>query len=150
MRNIYSFLNMRTLLNAQSLYTGWRSLSPSISSTGLATKMRRLIDARQFREALALFNQQPLPIPNDPAIILALKASANICDYQSGTRIHRQLSNEALANPRLQTSLIHFYSKCQVLRWLDSFCHCTINLYEEAGRYLHSSCALVKGNARWS
>ena len=72
--------------------------------------MRNLISARQYKEALDLFDRK-LSICTDSTFNLALKASTRLSDYQRGVRIHQQLSSKSLQNPFIQTSLIHFYSK---------------------------------------
>ena len=100
------------------------------SSTKLYAQMKKLIDCKQFRHALDVFDKQS-HIADDLALNMALKACSNLQDYQRGLEIVRQLSPKSLNNPFIQTSLLHFYSEykhtlslfkhrqCQE-RWHDS------------------------------
>jgi hypothetical protein len=72
--------------------------------------MTKLIDSKQYRNALDIFDQQP-ELSSDIAINLTLKACTKLNDYQRGFNIQRQLSLKSLKNPFIQTSLIHFCSK---------------------------------------
>ncbi|CAF1029060.1 unnamed protein product [Rotaria magnacalcarata] len=73
--------------------------------------MKKLIESQQYRQALDLVNRQR-SICDQITFNLALKACTKLNDYQYGIRIHQQLSLEALENPFIQTSLIHFYMQC--------------------------------------
>jgi hypothetical protein len=84
------------------------SISPS--SMKLSSTMKNLISARQYLQALDLFDRQ-IPIRTDASFTLALKAATKLADYERGHRIHQQLSSNSLQNPFIQTTLIHFYSK---------------------------------------
>ncbi|CAF5123931.1 unnamed protein product, partial [Rotaria sp. Silwood1] len=70
--------------------------------------MKKLIDSRQYKQALDLFDRQ-LQMSTNVTFTLALKACSQLNDHQWGVRIHEQLSLKSLKDPFLQTSLIHFY-----------------------------------------
>ncbi|CAF1584718.1 unnamed protein product, partial [Adineta ricciae] len=80
------------------------------SSTTLNARMKKLIDSKQFRHALDIFDKQS-HAADDFALNMALKACSNLPDYRRGLEIVRQLSPKSLNNPFIQTSLIHFYMK---------------------------------------
>ena len=80
------------------------------SSTELYAQMKKLIDSKQFRHALDIFNKQS-HVADDLALNMALKACSNLQDYRRGLEIVRQLSPKSLNNPFIQTSLLHFYSE---------------------------------------
>ncbi|CAF1150597.1 unnamed protein product [Didymodactylos carnosus] len=73
--------------------------------------MKKLIQCRQYKEVLDLFDRQS-QVSTDATHTLALKACAKLRDRERGIRIHRQLSSQALQDPFIQTSLIHFYMQC--------------------------------------
>ncbi|CAF1390815.1 unnamed protein product [Adineta ricciae] len=79
-------------------------------STTLNARMKKLIDSKQFRHALDIFDKQS-HAADDFALNMALKACSNLPDYRRGLEIVRQLSPKSLNNPFIQTSLIHFYMK---------------------------------------
>ncbi|CAF1523270.1 unnamed protein product, partial [Adineta ricciae] len=80
------------------------------SSTTLNAQMKKLIDSKQFRHALDIFDKQS-HAADDFALNMALKACSNLPDYRRGLGIIRQLSPKSLNNPFIQTSLLHFYSE---------------------------------------
>ena len=80
------------------------------SSTKLYAQMKKLIDSKQFRHALDIFDKQS-HIADHLALNMALKACSNLQDYQRGLEIVRQLSPKSLNNPFIQTSLVHLYSE---------------------------------------
>jgi hypothetical protein len=86
------------------------SVSSSPSSIKLDLTMKKLIDSKQYRKALDLFDQQ-CHLCSDVIINMALKACTKLHDYQRGMNIQRQLSPHSLNIPFIQTSLIHFYSE---------------------------------------
>ncbi|CAF3648584.1 unnamed protein product [Rotaria sordida] len=71
--------------------------------------MKKLIDSKQYKEALDLFDQQT-EICNNFTIDMAIKACTILNDYKRGITIQQKLSSNSLNNPYIQTSLIHFYS----------------------------------------
>ncbi|CAF0944362.1 unnamed protein product [Adineta ricciae] len=80
------------------------------ASTTLNAQMKKLIDSKQFRHALDIFDKQS-HAADDFALNMALKACSNLPDYRRGLGIVRQLSPKSLNNPFIQTSLVHFYMK---------------------------------------
>jgi hypothetical protein len=72
--------------------------------------MKKLIDSKQYKDALDLFDRQS-NVSTDSAFNLALKACTKLADRERGIRIHQKLSPQALQDPFIQASLIHFYSK---------------------------------------
>ena len=76
--------------------------------------MKALIDSKQYRKALTLFDQQSQTF-TDLEINMALKACTSLNEYQRGVKIHQQLSSQSLNNPLIQSSLIRFYSKQFIL-----------------------------------
>jgi 3-methyladenine DNA glycosylase AlkD len=86
------------------------SVSSSSSWSKLDSTMKKLIDSKQYRKALNLFDEQS-ETSSDIAINLALKACTQLNDHQRGIHIGQQLSSKSLKDPFIQTSLIHLYSK---------------------------------------
>ena len=80
-----------------------------ISAPPLST-MKQLIDSQQYQAALDLFHRHH-KTATDPVIGMALKAAMMLRDYQSGIRIHRQLTQQSMDNPYTRVGLIHFYSE---------------------------------------
>jgi hypothetical protein len=76
--------------------------------------MKKLIDARRYRDVPDLFNRQS-QVSSDVTFNLALKSCSNLGDRERGIDIHQPLSPQALRNPFIQTSLIHFYSEVDVI-----------------------------------
>ena len=72
--------------------------------------MKKLIDSKQYRKALELYNKQSEPC-TDFVIDMALKACIKWNDYQHGRNIHRKFSLESLKNPFIKASLIQLYSE---------------------------------------
>ncbi|CAF1449460.1 unnamed protein product, partial [Rotaria sordida] len=70
--------------------------------------MKKLIDSKQYKEALDLFDQQT-EICNNFTIDMAIKACTILNDYKRGITIQQKLSSNSLNNPYIQTSLIRFY-----------------------------------------
>ena len=88
------------------------TLSSSSSSLKPDWTMKNLIDSKQYRKALDVFDRQlEMSISNNYSISLALKACTKLSDYERGIQIHRQIPPELLNNSFVQASLIHFYSK---------------------------------------
>ena len=88
------------------------SVLPSLSIE-INLTMKKLINAKQYRQALDFVDPQ-LSMCNNMTLTLALKACSKLNDYQYGIQIHQKLSLKALQDPFIQTSLIHFYSKCSI------------------------------------
>ena len=79
------------------------------SSRQIESEIRKLIDAKEYQQALGVFDQH-VSRSTDVTWTLALKACTKLRDVQRGKEIHRQLAQRSLRNPSVQTSLIHFYS----------------------------------------
>ena len=91
---------------------------PHTTSVDIHSEMRKLIDHQQYRKALEIFDQHSARF-TDSSLNLALKASTKLSDRTRGIRIHRQLSKQALEDTFIQTSLLHFYSKCHSLSFTN-------------------------------
>ena len=78
--------------------------------SSLSGKMKKMIDARQYKDVLDLLERQSQPV-DDTVFNIALKACTKLNAFHHGIKLHQQLSEKSLANPFIQSSLIHFYSK---------------------------------------
>jgi hypothetical protein len=101
---------LRCLLRIDPSNSRCLSIVPSASSRELESSMKRLTESGQYRQALDLFDQYSSNFTSI-AWTQALKACAKLRDRERGIEIHRQLRGEALQDPFLQTSLLHFYSE---------------------------------------
>ena len=91
----------------------WSRTSLTLSTSSLTTLdmvMKRLIDSKQHRKALDLFEQQSA-LRTDVTVNMAMRACIALQDYQRGRHIIKHLPSQSLNNPFTQTSLIRFYSK---------------------------------------
>ena len=86
------------------------SLSSSRSQNESTSTLKQLINSKRYAEVIQIYNEKPNLRTNSNSI-LALRACITLKDYQSGIRIHQQLSPESCQDPLIQTSLIHFYSE---------------------------------------
>jgi sensor histidine kinase regulating citrate/malate metabolism len=103
---------VRRLVFADRLKFRYFSLASTLLSTNVDSTMKKLIDVQQYHEALHVFDEHSHSKSlSDISFNLALKACTKLRSYQRGTEIHRQLSSQSLANPFIQSSLIHFYSE---------------------------------------
>ncbi|CAF1159522.1 unnamed protein product [Adineta steineri] len=84
------------------------SSSSSSSSKAIYSRMKGLIDSKQYEKALSIFDQES-HLCKDIEINMALKACINLKDYQRGMNIQKKLSQNSLENPYIQTTLIQFY-----------------------------------------
>ena len=83
------------------------------SYMNLAIEMKKLTDENQFKQALDLFNeyeQKDRKQITEVAINLALKASTNLQDFQTGLDISDRYSSRIKSNNFISASLIHFFS----------------------------------------
>ena len=94
------------------LYQKTNTISSISSSSSIIVNstMKKLIDSRQYRNALVLFDEQS-QMNTDFDINMALKACTKLQDYERGMKMEQQLSSHSRNNLFIQTSLIHFYSK---------------------------------------
>ncbi|CAF2065726.1 unnamed protein product [Rotaria magnacalcarata] len=101
----YSIYRFQRLL---SLYQK-NNETPSISSSmKLNATLKKLLDSKQYKEALDLFDQK-FEICTDFTIDMAIKACTISKDYKRGFNIQKRLSSNSLNNPFIQVSLIHLY-----------------------------------------
>ncbi|CAF1592481.1 unnamed protein product, partial [Adineta steineri] len=84
------------------------SSSSSSSSKAIYSRMKGLIDSKQYEKALSIFDQES-HLCKDIEINMALKACINLKDHQRGMNIQKKLSQNSLENPYIQTTLIQFY-----------------------------------------
>ncbi|CAF1522535.1 unnamed protein product [Rotaria sordida] len=103
--NSYSMYRFRCFL---PLYQNNNKKYSISSSVTLNSRMKKLIDSKQYKEALDLFDQQT-EICNNFTIDMAIKACTILNDYKRGITIQQKLSSNSLNNSYIQTSLIHFY-----------------------------------------
>ncbi|CAF5122858.1 unnamed protein product, partial [Rotaria sp. Silwood1] len=85
------------------------------SVTDLGSQMKLFNDRKEFTKALELFDKYKEtnnPIFSSFMITQALKASANIRDFERGSTIHRLISSRIKDDPYILASLIHFYMQC--------------------------------------
>ncbi|CAF5021025.1 unnamed protein product, partial [Rotaria sp. Silwood1] len=85
--------------------------SISLSSNKLNSTMKILIDSKQYKKALNLFNKQSNE-STDFTKNMAIKACTKLRDYQTGFKILEELSPTSRNDPYIQTSSIHLYMQC--------------------------------------
>ena len=77
--------------------------------------MKMLIDKKQFRKALQLFDEHEktndIKISSSLTITQALKACTQIGDLQRGRMIHQLISSRVQDDSYILASLIHLYSE---------------------------------------
>ncbi|CAF1421845.1 unnamed protein product [Rotaria magnacalcarata] len=100
------FMFRRTVSLYQNLYKTSSSLSPR----EIYSRMKKLIDSKEYKKTLDFFDQQSHSC-TDFEINLALKACISLNEYQRGMNIRKKLSQNSLNNPYIQTTLIQFYSE---------------------------------------
>ena len=100
------------IITRSAIFVRRSTTSAAVASSALKlnSKIKQLIESRQYRQALDLFDKQS-HLSTNSTITLALKASTLARSYKHGVQIHQQLSKQSLTNPWIQTSLIHFYSE---------------------------------------
>ncbi len=84
------------------------------SDRDLSTRMKFLNDSKKFKQALELFDKYEKNNNgtfSNLTITQALKASAQIGDFQRGKTLHHLISSRLQTDSYLLASLIHFYSK---------------------------------------
>ena len=82
----------------------------SLLSINMNIKMKKLINARQYKDALDVFDCQSQR-SDDVSLNLALKACTKLSNNERGIEIHKKLSSKSLQNRFIQASLVNFYSK---------------------------------------
>ncbi|CAF1516483.1 unnamed protein product, partial [Adineta steineri] len=84
------------------------SISSSSSSRDIYPIMKKLIDTKQYKKAIDIFDEK-FDLCKDLEIDLVLKACLNLNEYQCAINIQQKLSQNSLNNPYIQTSLIQLY-----------------------------------------
>jgi transcriptional regulator of NAD metabolism len=85
-------------------------LSSSSSSKDINSIMKKLMDDKQYKQVLDLFDKQTKPC-NDVITHMVIKACIHLNKHQRITDIQEKLSPQLLNNPYIQTTLIQFYSE---------------------------------------
>ncbi|CAF3444416.1 unnamed protein product [Rotaria socialis] len=93
----------------QNLYKTSSISSSSLSSREIYSRMKQLMDSKEYKKTLDFFDQQSHSC-TDFEINLALKACISLNEYQCGMNIQKTLSQNSLNNPYIQATLIQFYS----------------------------------------
>ncbi|CAF4476376.1 unnamed protein product, partial [Rotaria magnacalcarata] len=101
----YSIYRFQRLL---SLYQKNNEILSISSSMKLNAALKKLLDSKQYKEALDLFDQK-FEIRTDFTIDMAIKACTMSKDYKRGFNIQKRLSSNSLNNPFIQVSLIRLY-----------------------------------------
>ena len=87
---------------------------PSISSSSLSKNiyftMKKLLDDKQYKQVLDLFDKQSNSC-TDGVIDMAIKACIHLNEHQRIIDIEKKLLPTSLNNPYIQTALVQFYSK---------------------------------------
>ncbi|CAF4823605.1 unnamed protein product [Rotaria socialis] len=94
----------------QNLYKTSSISSSSLSSREIYSRMKQLMDSKEYKKTLDFFDQQSHSC-TDFEINLALKACISLNEYQCGMNIQKTLSQNSLNNPYIQATLIQFYSE---------------------------------------
>jgi hypothetical protein len=101
-RRIFACRIQKVLINA----------SRPLTHVDVDIEMKRLNDTKQFSKALAMFDEvQRREIPQDRAVVQALKACTAVKDLKRGVNIHSKLSNRSKNDAYIQPTLINFYSQ---------------------------------------
>ncbi|CAF4919750.1 unnamed protein product, partial [Rotaria magnacalcarata] len=103
--NSYSIYRFQRLL---SLYQKNNEILSISSSMKLNAALKKLLDSKQYKEALDLFDQK-FEICTDFTIDMAIKACTISKDYKRGFNIQKRLTSNSLNNPFIQVSLIRLY-----------------------------------------
>ncbi|CAF2094561.1 unnamed protein product [Rotaria magnacalcarata] len=109
--NSYSIYRFQRLL---SLYQKNNETLSISSSVKLNATLKKLLDSKQYKEALDLFDQK-FEKCTDFTIDMAIKACTISKDYKRGFHIQKRLSSNSLNNPFIQASLIRLYSRSFIL-----------------------------------
>jgi len=93
-----------------NIYIPFSTSSLSSIAKKLNSTMKQLIDLKQYEKALNFFQDQ-CQFRTDISINMALKACAELRNYQRGIGIEKQLLPSSLNDPFIQTTLMYFYSE---------------------------------------
>ncbi|CAF1982133.1 unnamed protein product [Rotaria magnacalcarata] len=105
--NSYWIYRFNRLLSSCQSKNGENLFSSSMT---LNSTMKKLFDAKQYKEALNLFDQN-FEISTDSTIDMAIKACTISKDYKRGIRIQQRLSFKSRNNSYIQAALLCFYRK---------------------------------------
>ncbi len=86
------------------------SSSSSSSSKDVDSIMKKLMDDKEYKQVLDLFDKQTKPC-NDVITQMVIKACIHLNKHQRITDIQEKLSPQLLNNSYIQTTLIQFYSE---------------------------------------
>ncbi|CAF4174146.1 unnamed protein product, partial [Rotaria sordida] len=103
--NIYSIYRFQRVL---SFYQKNKRICSNSSSIQLNSKLKKLFDSKQYKEALELFDQK-FEECTDFTISMGIKACTISKDYNRGIKIERNLSSNSINNSYIQASLIQFH-----------------------------------------
>lgn len=109
--NFYSIYRVERLLSLYQKHTVKYSIASSVK---LNSTIQKLINSKQYKEALDLFDQK-FETCTDYTINMAIKACTALNDHTRGINIQQKLSSNSLNNSYIQTSLIQFYSESFIL-----------------------------------
>ena len=129
--------NLSKLRSFSYLYKKTSMRLSASSSITFNSSMKKLIDSKQYRKALDLFECEP-QLRTDNSVNMAIKACTELHDYERGKTIIKQLSADSFSNQFTQISLLQFYIKLFVSYILDDlenqrhckrFFHININVF---------------------
>ena len=107
-------IHRSSALRLSSYFRRQICLTLSTSSlTQLDSTMKRLVDSKQYHQALDLFHKQSTR-HTDISVNMAIRACIGLQDHQRGYDLIRTLSSDSLKNYYTQASLIRFYSKSNI------------------------------------
>ncbi len=104
-----SFIFRRILFFYQKIYP-ILSISSSSSSKNIYLTMKKLLDDKQYKQVLDLFDKQSNSCTN-VIIDMAIKASIHLNEHQRIMDIEKKLLPTSLNNSYIQTTLIQYYSE---------------------------------------
>ena len=107
-------IHLPSALRLSSYFRRQICLTLSTSSLKqLDSNMKRLVDSKQYHQALELFHKQSTR-RTDISVNMAIRACIGLQDHQRGHDLIKTLSSDALNNYYTQASLIRFYSKSDI------------------------------------
>lgn len=152
--------NRNILFTVNHLAVTLRTVAQNVlfqSTDSLGVHMKQLNDAKNFKEALSLFDSRKSSNTSDLSINQALKACIHLGNFQHGLAIHKSLTSRSLKCRHIQMSLVQLHSVSFSLLMIDnnSFgfsahrrCSCcTTCLFIGADQSTNT--VLVHGYAQW-
>ena len=107
---INSLIFRRILCFYEQRYRIQSTLSLSSPSNEISFRMKKLLNEKQYREVLNLFDKQSKPWKN-VTVQMALEASIYLNEHQRIVDIEKKLLPSSLNNSYIQRTLVQFYSK---------------------------------------